>query len=323
MATWLSPAQTTPVAALIRDGQHESLHHGVVAVVDADGTELYRAGDPGVLVYPRSTLKPLQTLAVLKSGVDLSALEIALATSSHQGSREHREAIVDFLHHHQLSQSLLQCPADWPLDPAARAAMMAEGEEANTLAMNCSGKHSAFLAACQHAGWDLASYLDRQHPLQRSIVSVIENYCGEIISHTSVDGCGAPLHALTLSGLARGLARLVSEIDPMSHAIVSAVAAHPWAISGKGSANTVVIERLGGIAKIGAEGLVVIALPDGVTVAVKILDGSMRATTPVALWALGKVGAVEGRLVEELLEALSEKVYGGSRQLGHLSVTLN
>jgi L-asparaginase II len=322
MASWLSPAQTIPVAAIVRDGKDESVHHGVVAVVDAEGQELFRAGDPSVLVYPRSTLKPLQTLAVLKTGVELSELEIALATSSHSGSEEHRDAVLAFLQHHQLSQSLLQCPADWPLDLAARAALVAAGGEQSVVAMNCSGKHSAFLAACQHAGWDLASYLESHHPLQRSIVNVIENYCGELIEISSVDGCGAPLHAVSVLGLAKGLARLVSDDNPLCQRIVKAVGANPWAISGRGLPNTEVIETVGGIAKIGAEGLVVIALPSGICVAVKILDGSMRATTPVALWALGTVGALEGEVVEQLSQKFSEKVYGGQSVLGRLKVTL-
>ena len=323
MASWLSASQATPVASVFRDGHEESIHHGFVVVVDADGSELFRAGDPTVLVYPRSTVKPLQTLAVLKTGVELDDLEVALATSSHSGSAEHREAILAFLQHHQLSQSLLQCPPDWPLDPAERSALVANGGERSVVAMNCSGKHSAFLAACQHAGWDLGSYLESSHPLQRSIVNVIENYCGEIISDSSVDGCGAPLHAMSLLGLARGLARLVTEDSPLPQRIVKAVASYPWAISGRGLPNTEVIEQFGGIAKIGAEGLVVIALPDGQTAAVKILDGSMRATTPVALWALGKVGALEGDVADSLSEKFSEKVYGGEKQLGRLKVTLN
>ena len=324
MATWLSPQATQPVAELVRDGRVESIHHGVVAVMDAQGKKLGSAGDPRVAVYPRSTLKPLQTLAVLHTGVELSDLEVALTTASHSGSGRHRTAVKEFLFGQQLSPELLQCPADWPLDRKERLAMVAEGEtEPNQLAMNCSGKHAGFLAACQHKGWELDSYLSPSHPLQQEIVATIEAYSGEPITDSSTDGCGAPLHALSVMGLARAMASLVASEDPLAQRIVSAVNAHAWAIAGEGHANTVVIERLGGIAKIGAEGLVVIALPNGVAAAVKILDGSMRATTPVALEALRLAGALDDTTARGLISANSERVFGGSQELGGLKVTLD
>jgi len=323
MASWLSPQATEPVAQIVRDGRVESIHHGVVAVVNAEGKKLGSVGDPSVLVYPRSTLKPLQTLAVVNTVVELSDLEIALTTASHSGSREHRDAVKDFLLGQQLSPELLQCPADWPLERAERLAMEAEGEtKPNQLAMNCSGKHAGFLAACQHMGWELDSYLSPDHPLQRAIVSTIESFSGEAISHSSIDGCGAPLHAISVLGLATAMAAFVSSEDPSAQRIVKAVGANAWAIAGRGHANTVVIERLGGIAKIGAEGLVVIALPSGVAVAVKILDGSMRATTPVALDALRRAGALDEATANELIALTSERVFGGSRELGGLRVSL-
>ena len=324
MPSWLSPQATEPVAQIVRDGQVESVHHGVLAVVNSEGKKLASVGDPKVSVFPRSTLKPLQTLAVLNTGVELSDLEVALTTASHSGSQRHRDAVKEFLLGQQLSPGLLQCPADWPLDRAERIAMMANGEtEPHQLAMNCSGKHAGFLAACQHQGWELDSYLSPDHPLQRSIVSTIEEYTGEAVSYSSTDGCGAPLHAVSILGLATAMAKLVSSDDPHARRIVASVGAHSWAIAGEGHANTVVIDRLGGIAKIGAEGLVVIALPSGIAVAVKILDGSMRATTPVALEALRRADALDSAVAQELIEHTSEKVYGGTHQLGGLVVTLD
>lgn len=324
MPSWLSPQATEPVAQIVRDGRVESVHHGVLAVVNAEGKKLYSVGDPKVAVFPRSTLKPLQTLAVLDTGVELTDLEVALTTASHSGSVRHREAVREFLLGQQLSPGLLQCPPDWPLDRDERIAMMAGGEtEPTQLAMNCSGKHAGFLAACQHQGWELDSYLSPTHPLQRSIVSTVETYTGEAVSFSSTDGCGAPLHAVSIQGLATAMAKLVSSDDPHARRIVSAVGAHAWAIAGDGHANTVVIDRLGGIAKIGAEGLVVIALPSGVAVAVKILDGSMRATTPVALEALLRAGALDADTARDLIAHTSEKVFGGTEELGGLVVTLD
>lgn len=323
MASWVDASAGRVVAVIERDGYPESLHHGIVSVTDASGAELLAIGRTDTIVYPRSTLKPLQTIAVLGTGVELTDLEVALATASHSGSARHREAVESFLHRHQLGVSLLQCPADWPLVASEKLQMRLDGESSPTqLAMNCSGKHAGFLAACQHRGDDLENYLDPGHPLQRDIRTVIEDYTGETITHTSADGCGAPLHALSLRGLARGMSALTSSDDEIPQRIVRAVGEHSWALAGEGLANTRVIDALGGIAKIGAEGLVVISTPEGVTAAVKILDGSMRATTPVALSALMQVGAVEAKTGQNLVDEFSEVVRGGTAPLGRLRVTL-
>lgn len=322
MPEWLRAEDATVVASIERDGHSESVHHGIAVVVDSQGAPLLEVGNPQAVVYPRSTLKPLQTLAVLRTGVELTDQEIALATASHSGSTRHRDAVSDFLRRHVLSPDLLQCPADWPLSTMEKAALIAEGGTKSVLAMNCSGKHTGFLAACQHRGDPLQTYLEPSHPLQRDIRAAVEELTGETIAYSSVDGCGAPLHALSLHGLARGLSALVTSDEPEAQRIVQAVGAHPWAIAGENHPNTRVIETLGGIAKIGAEGLLVIALPSGITAAVKILDGSMRATTPVALEALAVVGAIEANIVQNLRAQLDEPVLAGARVAGGLVVTL-
>ena len=310
------------VAELIRDGQVESLHHGIVAVVDATGAFLLERGETNTVVYPRSTLKPLQTIAQLRLGVDFTPLETALASASHCGSLRHRSAVADVLTRHGLSADQLQCPADWPLGMAERAEMAASEGAPSRLAMNCSGKHAAFLATCRHAGFAEDTYLDPSHPLQQAILSTIEEYAGESVAFSSTDGCGAPLHALSVSGLALAIARVASGGDHHCRQLLEAVGAHAWALDGEGRANTVTIETIGGIAKIGAEGLVVIGTPAGVAVAVKILDGSMRATTPVALAALVKVGAITGEMAAHILEGMPEPVMGGSHIIGGLSVRM-
>ena len=318
----LSGHDGVPLAGIIRDGIVESVHHAIVAVVDSTGTPLLERGATTQPVYPRSTLKPLQTLAVLATGVSLSPLEVALTTASHCGSREHREAIESFLARHRLSADSLQCPLDWPLGSTERAEMeKAEGSKSR-VAMNCSGKHVGFLAACAHAGWDIDSYLDPAHPLQRSIKETIEKWTGEPINHSSVDGCGAPLHQVSLRALSRALAGVAKGDTPDTKTLVDSLGAYPWALDGRGRANTLTIERLGGVAKIGAEGLVVIALPTGIAVSVKVLDGSMRATTPIALEALFLVGAISADDRDSLLRNVAEPVLGGGAVLGGLEVWL-
>jgi L-asparaginase II len=319
---WLGASDAVVVAELVRAGHTESLHHGVVAVVDSTGTLLSERGDSSAVVYPRSTLKPLQALAVLDTGVKLTPLELTLTTASHCGSARHQSAVRDFLTSRGLSESDLQCPEDWPLGISERAEFIAQGHSRTRLAMNCSGKHAGFLAACVHANYDPATYLSMDHPLQRSIVDTITEYAGESPSFSSFDGCGAPLHALSVRGLATAIARVAAGGSAQDRALLDAVAATTWAIDGEGRDNTVTIETLGGIAKIGAEGLVVMGTPQGVAVAVKILDGSMRATSLVALAALESVGAISAHDATTLSAQMAQPVTGGDAIIGGLEVRL-
>ena len=107
-AAWLGADDGVVVAELVRDGHIESLHHGVLAVVDHEGTTLLERGNPDAIVYPRSTLKPLQALAVLETGIELSPLNLALTTASHSGSTRHRDAVLAFLRAYGLEESALQ-----------------------------------------------------------------------------------------------------------------------------------------------------------------------------------------------------------------------
>ncbi|HET8958211.1 MAG TPA: asparaginase [Microcella sp.] len=323
----LDVAGSSELAVIERSGLIESRHIGAAVIVDATGTRLLTIGDVDATVFPRSTLKPLQAVALLEAGAAFADDELVLATASHCGSPAHLAVVERMLTADGRSPDALQCPADWPLGAAERAARRAAGLGPAPLAMNCSGKHAGFLRAADalvaagDATADPARYLDPAHPVQRHITATIERMLGEPIRHTGVDGCGAPLHATSLAALATAIARVASGSTAESARLMRAVAAEPWAIDGVGRANTRVIETLGGIAKIGAEGLVVIGLPGGVAAAVKVLDGGMRATTPVALELLRRVGAVDATDVAELRAELDPAITGGADVVGGLIVT--
>lgn len=323
----LDVAGCAELAVIERSGFVESRHIGAAAVVTATGERLLTVGDVDATIFPRSTLKPLQAIALLEAGATFADDELVLATASHCGSPDHLAVVERMLAADGRSPDALQCPADWPLGAAERAARRASGLGPAPVAMNCSGKHAGFLRAADalraagDASAEPSRYLDPEHPLQRRIAATIERMLGEAIRHMGVDGCGAPLHATSLAALARAIARVASPESPEAAQLMRAVAAEPWAIDGQGRANTRVIEALGGIAKIGAEGLVVIGLPGGIAVAVKVLDGGMRATTPVALELLSRVGAVDPAVVAQLRADLDPVITGGADVVGGLIVT--
>ena len=217
----------------------------------------------------------------------------------------------------------LQCPSAWPQDETARHWMALSERGKSKLAFNCSGKHAAFLWACTENGWDTHSYLEPNHPLQQRVRSVIEEYSGERIAHLGIDGCGAPVAAISLTGLARAFSMLAKAPgDKNSNARAATIATsmldYPWAVQGRGQANTIVMDELGIIAKIGAEGVLAMATPQGVSVAIKMLDGNLRATSLVGLTLLAAVGAVDVPGVSSVLEKVVAPVMGGSHEVGKI-----
>jgi len=294
----LGASDAVELATVERSGWTESRHLGAAVLVDAHGSVVRALGDPTALVYPRSTLKLVQATAVQLLGVVLDAEQTVLSAASHAGTPAHVAVVERMLADAGLDTGALRCPADWPADAAARRAAV----EPQRVTMNCSGKHAGFLAASALHGWDIASYLDPDHPVQREVRRLTAELAGERPAHWGVDGCGAPVPVVSLVGLARAASRTARAGTLLGDAI----RAHPWALDGPGRANTVTIERTGLVAKLGAEGVLVLVTPAGETVAVKVLDGSHRATTPVGLELLVREGLLERELAEETRAALAD-----------------
>ncbi|MFC8303953.1 asparaginase [Specibacter sp. NPDC057265] len=311
------------LAVLERSGFVESIHTGSAVVVAADGSVVTELGNINAPIYPRSAAKPFQALAAMQAGVPLRGAQVAIACGSHTGSLDHMDMVSGMLKAAGLEEKHLGCPPAWPSDASARAWMVRTGREKSKLAMSCSGKHAAFLWACTENGWDVSGYLEPNHPMQRAVRSVLEECTQETVAHTGVDGCGAPVMAVSLTGLARAFSTL-AQAPSNKHAnaraatIATSMLDYPWAVEGHGKPNTVVMDELGILAKMGAEGVLLLATSTGAGAAVKILDGNGRAATLVGLTLLAASGAVDVPPVAELLNKLVPPVMGGNSAAGSL-----
>ena len=317
------------LAVVERSGFIESRHAGAAIVLDADGVAVTRLGDTDAAILPRSSLKPLQALACLTAGAALEGERLGLATASHSGTDRHVAVVRDILDSAGLGEEALGCPPAWPGDQATRDELVRERAEPSRLRMNCSGKHAAMLLACTTSGWDTAGYLDPAHPLQQHIRELVERLSGARVTATAVDGCGAPVFAVSLAGLARAMHRIGASsvtspfaLHRSAAALVQAVRESPWAIDGPGRPDTLVIERLGVFAKSGAEGVLVMVAPDRTTVALKMLDGNGRAAIAVALRLLEHAGALSAPDVHEALALLPLSVSGAGREVGAIRPTV-
>jgi L-asparaginase II len=281
------------VAEVVRSGFAESRHRGAVTGLGADGTQVISLGQTGVPFFPRSANKPLQATAMLHCGLDLDGELLALAAASHSGEDFHVDGARKILSGAGLSEDDLGCPAAWPLDTEAMRRLIARGEGMSRIRMNCSGKHAAMLATCAQNGWPTDTYLAPDHPLQQAIRHTVEELAGQQVSHTGVDGCGAPLFGLTLTGLARAFRALVlAAAGTPERRVADAVRAHPEWTSGTSRDERRLMDAVPGLlVKAGAEGVAAFALADGRSGAVKIDDGSTRGRIPVTVAALRLLGA--------------------------------
>jgi L-asparaginase II len=226
---------------------------------------------------------------MLRCGLGLDGELLALAAASHSGEDFHVDGVRKILLGAGLTDDALRCPASWPID--AGTARRVTGM--SRIRMNCSGKHAAMLATCVHNGWPTDSYLTPDHPLQRAIRRTVEELAGVVAAVTGVDGCGAPLFALTLEGLARAFGALVlAAPGTAERRVADAMRAHPEWTSGTDRDERRLMDAVPGLLlKSGAEGVDAFALPDGSSGAVKIDDGAARARTPVTVAALRALGA--------------------------------
>ncbi|WP_432163783.1 asparaginase [Streptomyces tendae] len=312
----LSPVVPPVLAEVVRSGFVEGRHRGSLVVLGADGAVELALGEVTAPVFPRSSNKPMQAAGVLRAGLDLAGERLALAAASHSGEPFHRDLARKMLDEYGLDPALLQCPPDLPLDAEERETYLASGAVPDRVTMNCSGKHTAMLAVCAQQGWPLETYLDPEHPLQRVIHRVVEDAAGEPVAAVGTDGCGAPLMAVSLVGLARAFRSFVAaEPGSAERRVADAMRAHPEYVAGSRRADTWLMREVPGtLSKMGAEAVQAVALPDGRALAFKIEDGATRALGPVLARALTLLG-VDAPVVERIGRA---PLLGGGREVGEI-----
>jgi L-asparaginase II len=310
----LDMSDANPVLAeVVRSGFTESRHRGAVAAVAADGTFAFTAGNANTPMFPRSANKPLQAAAMLRAGLPLDGELLALAAASHSGEDFHVSGVREILDIVGLTEDDLQCPPALPVDEPTAHRLIREGDSPESrVRFNCSGKHAAMLATCIVNDWPTGNYLDPAHPLQLHIGRTIEELAMEPIAAIGVDGCGAPVFALTLAGLARAFRTLVlaPEGSP-ERKVADAMRKFPeWTSGTTRDERRLMVGIPGLLLKSGAEGVNAFALADGTAAALKIDDGNARARTPVTAAILARLGA------QPPSELAIGPVLGGGRVVG-------
>jgi L-asparaginase II len=311
-----SPFEIDPILVeVVRSGIVESVHHGRVAITNPDGSLACSVGADFAPMYPRSANKPLQAVGMLRAGLDLDGKLLALVCASHSGEPVHIDGVRRILAMSGLDESLLQTPPDWPLDDLVREKAIRAGTAKSPIVMNCSGKHAGMLRTTAVNGNEVATYRDPDHPTQLAIVSTIDDLAGEQATNLAVDGCGAPLYAISLYGLARGFGRLAAAVEGPEARVATAIRDHPEYVSGSRRDEFELHRAVPGlIAKAGAEAVYAVGLPDGRGIAVKISDGSPRARAVAMAGVLLRLGFDH----ETLYSQASGLVLGHGERVGEV-----
>jgi L-asparaginase II len=282
--------------------------HAVAACgADDRGNVKLAMGDIEVPVYLRSAAKPFIAAAIVASGAaerfGFDDKEIAVISASHNGEPFHVECVRGILKKIGRTEADLQCGAHAPTYELAARALVAGGTTFTAVHNNCSGKHAGILALCAMLGADHRTYLERGNPAQQAILAQCARATGDDPDAwpVAVDGCGIPVFATSLRRAATAFARLATldhlpERDALALGRVrTAVRAQPAYLAGSRRFDTDLIVATGGavVGKAGAEGVHGDALIDrGAGLALKVVDGSRRATSPAAIALLDRLGAL-------------------------------
>jgi L-asparaginase II len=313
-----------PLVEVTRGDIVESLHYGAYVVVDAAGQVISFAGNPALMTYPRSSMKPFQALPFIERGgaesFGFTDQEIAIMCASHSGTDLHRNVLESMQKKIGVSESDLACGIHWPGDSDTGDRLKASGEEPTQNRHNCSGKHTGMLAHACLRDFPIEDYLNPQHPLQVTIRETLAEMVGMApdAMPVGIDGCSAPVYGIPLQNMAQAVAlmadpgTLSSKRAEACRTITHAMMTQPVMVAGPGKFDTDLMKAGRGkvFTKGGAEGYQIIGVmpgvvesyPGGLGIAVKISDGDPkgRARAAVSMTILAGLGVLDQEALSDL-----------------------
>jgi len=301
------------LVSISRSGHIESEHFGCGAIVDSDGKILKEWGDSSQLIFPRSALKPIQSLNLYKDGyidkANLTEKQIAFSTSSHFAEDIHQELINDWLKNLNLDESMLACGEDWPWQLHNKFKAYDKYKKRRKIFHNCSGKHCAHLAVSVERDLPINNYNSQLHPLQKELFDLIENLSEFKINQIGVDGCTLPNPMLPINKFGYLLAKFtdykkIDNLGLVAKKIFEACVNEPDYAGGAESDNSLLTKLFNKrvFFKNGAEGVFLAIIPEKkISIVVKILDGSARAAATAITGMISELDLMDKSKLETYL----------------------
>ena len=267
----------------------ETLHYGWICVLNKDKKIIYKKGDINNKIFLRSCTKPIQAIPLVENEIKINDKELAVICGSHSASSKHLELLKNILRKNKLQISDLKCGIHPPIDEEEKIRLIKSNKQSNQLHNNCSGKHLGMLVVSKKKKWDLSSYANLNHPIQKLILNKIKKLSKTKNTTTAIDGCGVPTFSLPVINIAIMFSNFSCENKYSK--IISAMAKHPFFVGGDGQIDTEIIKSTKGrvIAKVGAEGIIVV-MNNGNCIVIKIADGNSKIRSFVVVKLLVQLG---------------------------------
>jgi len=290
----------------------ESTHYGVAVLINSSGEVLKEWGNSNILIYPRSALKPIQTLNLYKDGVaealNLSDNFIALTTASHHAENIHQKMINNWLKKMNLKEKHLSCGPSWPWNIKDQFKAHAKYKIKRKIFHNCSGKHCGHLEVCRYKNLPIKNYQNKDHPIQRDLIKLIEDLSKYKIKNIGVDGCALPNPLIPLKKFAFAMAQLadykkLNDHSAIAKRIFDSCVKFPEIAGGSKSINSILTKLSKGkvFFKNGAEGVFVAIIPElKSALAVKIIDGASRAAEVAIAGLISELKIINSDQIEKI-----------------------
>ena len=301
------------LVTVTRSGSIESEHFGCGAIIDSTGKILKEWGDSSQLVYPRSALKPIQSLNLYKDGyiekANLTEQQIACSTSSHFAEDIHQTIIENWLKTLNIDESLLACGEDWPWKLHNKLKAYDKYKKKRKIFHNCSGKHCAHLALSIDRGLSTENYNSKDHTIQKELLKLIEDLISIKLDNIGIDGCTLPTPLMPLNKLGHLIARFgdfekLGDLGKVAKKIFNSCVNEPEYAGGKESDNsnlTKLFEKKV-FFKNGAEGVFIAIIPEQkISVVVKISDGNARASSTAIAGMVSELNIIDKNKLEPFL----------------------
>jgi len=290
----------------------ESIHHGTAVLVNSDGKILNEWGNSNILIYPRSALKPIQSLNLYKDGVaealELSNKQIALTTASHHAEAVHQKMVDNWLKKMNLSENYLSCGPSWPWNEKDQFKAYSKYKIKRKIFHNCSGKHCGHLAVCQYKNLPIKNYQNKEHRIQKDLIQLIEDLSKYKIKNIGVDGCTLPNPLMPLKKFAFALAQLadyikLNDYSTTAKRIFDSCVKFPEITGGSMSINSILTKLSNQkiFFKNGAEGIFIAIIPEQKSaLAVKIIDGASRAAEVAVAGLISELKIINSDQIEKI-----------------------
>ena len=294
-----------------RSNEVESVHYGTAVLINSSGEVLKEWGNSDLLIYPRSALKPIQSLNLYKDGVaeglKLTDEYIALTTASHHAEDLHQKMINEWLEKINISEDKLCCGADWPWNMDDKFKANLKYKKKRRIFHNCSGKHCGHLAVSKYKDLPIENYNQNDHPIQKELINLIENLSNFKIKNIGIDGCTLPNPLIPLKKFALAAAKIVdykslNEASDIAKRIFDSCVKFPEITGGSKSVNCALTKLSKGKAffKNGAEGVFVAIIPEQRSaLAVKITDGAARAAEVAIAGLISELKIIDEDQIEK------------------------